>query len=335
LASRLGLSYDELVLQPDVVDLLPKLVWHLDEPLADPAVIPAYLVSQRAARHAKVVLSGMGADELFGGYRRHLVEPLLQAYGRLPGPIQRTLAAGIRALPSGGAWPLVASARHAKKLVRIAQFPPGERYIQSCIWMDGPGRSSLYSREVRQITQRSQAEKRHREALDEIRSAEPVTQMLYLDTRMYLPGHNLNYTDKMSMAASVEVRVPFLDNDLADFAFHLPASYKVHGLQGKYILKRALKGIVPDAIISRSKTGFAAPIRSWIVNDLQEMVGDLLSPRAIRGRGLFEPQAIAALTVGQHKGQEDHSYQIWALLTLELWMQGVLDKSHAHSLSAA
>jgi len=142
---------------------------------------------------------------------------------------------------------------------------------------------------------------------------------------VYLPSHNLNYTDKMSMAASVEVRVPFLDNDLVDFVFQLPPSIKVRGLKGKYILRRALEGVLPRAILSRRKTGFAAPIRSWIVNDLHEMVNDLLSPERVSRRGLFDPRAVSRLLIEQRRGWEDRSYQIWALLTLELWMQAYMD----------
>ena len=191
--------------------------------------------------------------------------------------------------------------------------------------MNASTRLSLYSTDVRELVMHSTVEARHREVMTEVATRDLLTQMLYLETRVYLPGHNLNYTDKMSMAASVEVRVPFLDNDLVDFAFALPGSLKVRGLQGKYILKRALEGILPREIITRRKTGFAAPIRGWLANDLEDMVADLLSPGRTARRGLFDAKAVSALLAEQRTGQSDHSYSIWALLNLELWMQSALD----------
>jgi len=325
LAADLALPYEEVVLRPQVVDLLPKLVWCLDEPMADPAIIPAFLICQAARPYTKVLLSGMGGDELFGGYRRHLSENLFSLYSRFPAPLRRALARAVQSVPSGGTLPFVSSIRHAKKLLGGFQFPPGERYIQLCTWMDPATKESLYSGALRSALREVQAEARHREVLREVASADPVSQMLYLDTCVYLPSHNLNYTDKMSMAASVEVRVPFLDNDLVDFVFQLPPSLKIRGLQGKYILRRALEGVLPPAILSRRKTGFAAPIRSWIVNDLHEMVNDLLSPERVSRRGLFDPSGVSRLLSEQRRGWEDRSYQIWALLTLELWMQAYMD----------
>jgi asparagine synthase (glutamine-hydrolysing) len=325
LASRLGLDYDELILSPDVVNLLPKLVWHLDEPLADPAVIPAFLIAQRAARRTKVLLSGMGSDELFGGYRRHLSHELLSRFSHVPPVLRRRIHSLVNALPSGGAAPFVSSIRHARKLLGIAAARPEIRPVSSCMWMDAPTRLSLYSTDVRHLVQYSAVDGRHVEVLKEAGAADFLTQMLCLDTRLYLPGHNLNYTDKMSMAASVEVRVPFLDNDVVDFAFSLPSSLKIRGLQTKYVLKRALDGILPSGIINRRKSGFSAPIRSWLTNDLREMAADLLSHDRIARRGLFEPRAVASMLQHHHQGHDDRSYNIWALLHLELWMQIVLD----------
>ncbi len=164
----------------------------------------------------------------------------------------------------------------------------------------------------------------HLERLAEVSGQDPVTQILYLDTLLYLPGHNLNYTDKMSMAASVEVRVPFLDNDLVDFAFDLPPRLKAKGLQGKYILKQALRGVQPNEVIDRPKTGFAAPIRSWLNRNLREMTRDLLASDRVSRRGLFNSHAVERLLDDQVTGREDRSYNVWALLSLELWMEHVL-----------
>ena len=324
-ASELGLPQHEVLLDADVVDLLPRLVWHLDEPLADPAVIPMYLVCREARGYTKVLLSGVGGDELFGGYRRHASHTLLSAYAHLPAAIQCGIRAALDAVPSGGTRPWVAGVRRAKKLLRAAPFPAGEQYIQTCTWMDAALKQSIYSDTLRGHLVGLHAERRHREVLAEAAALDPLAQMLYLDTRLYLPSHNLNYADKMSMAASVEVRVPFLDNDLVDLAWRLPSSLKVRGLTGKYILKRALEGIVPRAIIDRPKTGFAAPIRGWLANNLQEMIGDLLSPAQVTRRGLFDSGGVSRLVGELRGGRADVSFPVWALLTLELWQRAYLD----------
>ena len=321
LAGDLNLPQHTTILEAPDRDLLPKLVRYLDEPIADPAIIPTYQICAAARQYTKVLLSGMGADELFAGYRRHSTSQLLAQYGRLPAAARQVIAAGVRALPSAGAMPFSTSVRHAQKLMRIARDSSSESYVQACTWIDPSAKDALYSPSLRAAVNGSQAERRHRATMAEVDSSDPVTRMLYLDTRLYLPSHNLNYTDKMSMAASVEVRVPFLDNDLVDLAFRLPASLKLKGRERKFILKKALAGVVSPAILQRPKTGFAAPIRSWLVNDLRELTRDLLSPARLRARGLFDPDAVTAMLTAQQQGRHDYSHTLWALLTLELWTQ--------------
>jgi len=328
-AKQMGLRYHETVLEPDVVSLLPKLIWHLDEPIADPAVIPAYLVAESARAESKVLLSGMGADEVFGGYRRQQIESLLRWQAGIPSPMRWALRQLVASSPMGRGTRRQTLVRYAKKLMAVSGVEPARRYIEACMWLDRETRLPLYSNDTRTEVGDSVVDLRHVERLAEVGDRDAVTRMLFLDTLVYLPGHNLNYTDKMSMAASVEVRVPFLDNDLVDFAFNLPAGLKVRGLRGKYILKKALRGIVPDQVIDRRKTGFAAPIRSWLHQDLRQMTCDLLSPDRIVRRGLFDPRAVARLIDDEMRGRADRSYNVWALLSLELWMEHVLDASDA------
>lgn len=325
LASHLGLTLQETLLQPDLVSLLPKLVWHLDEPVADPAIIPAFLVAQSAATQSKVLLSGMGADEVFGGYRRQQVGRLLSWYAAIPPPVRRLLRRLLASSRVARGSKAATYVRYAKRLLALADVHPAKQYIEASAWMDAETRTPLFSGDVRSVLNAGLVAIRHEERLAEVSDRDAVTQALYLDTLVYLPGHNLNYTDKMSMAASVEVRVPFLDNDLVDYAFSVPSGLKIKGLQGKYILRKALTSVVPTEILNRPKTGFAAPIRSWLHRDLHDMTRDLLAPGLVGRRGLFEPRAITALLDDELSGREDRSYNVWALLSLELWMQQVTD----------
>ena len=325
-AQHLGLEVEEIILRPQMAELFPRLIWNLDEPLADPAIIPAYLICRAAQPTSKVLLSGMGGDEILGGYRRHLTERYVAMYHLVPGPLRKmVLDPLINLLPSGGAHPLVAQFRYAKKLVRGASLPPGMRYIGYCSWMSDGQKEQLYTPDVRSALQDTSSNQRHAEFLAQVAHADPISQMLYLDTMLYLPGHNLNYTDKMSMAASVEVRVPFLDNDVVDFAATLQPDFKVRGFTGKYLLRRAMNGVLPREVLHRGKAGFGAPIRAWLHHDLRDMVGDLLSKERLQRRGLFDPDAVQRLVGDNQRGKEDNSYQIWALLTLELWMQTFLE----------
>jgi asparagine synthase (glutamine-hydrolysing) len=181
-------------------------------------------------------------------------------------------------------------------------------------------RHSLYRPEFAALLNGAHAGEAHERLLAEADLPDQLSRMLYADSMLYLPSHNLNYTDKMSMAASIEVRVPYLDNAVVDFASRLPSSLKVRGFTTKYILRKAMEGILPPEIIKRQKTGFAAPIRTWLTKDLVPLVDDVLAPSRVAARGLFSPQAVAATIEADRSGRADNSYLIWALLTLELWM---------------
>ena len=268
----------------------------------------------------------MGGDEIFGGYRRHLSEKVLSLYNMIPEPFRHGIATPlIKRLPDGGSHPMVAAFRYAKKLVRGGALSPGRRYIGYCSWMSDEHKQAIYTQDVRTALRNVRSDERHANFLAQVTDSDPVNQMLYLDTMLYLPGHNLNYTDKMSMAASVEVRVPFLDNDVVDFAATLPPEMKIKRFTGKYILRQAMKDILPPDVLHRRKAGFTAPIRSWLGNELRDMVNTLLAPERLQARGIFAPHEVHQLINRHRNGQEDYSYQIWALLTLELWMQTFLD----------
>ncbi len=331
LAHRLGCEHHCLVIEPDVVDLLPRLAWHMDEPTADPAIIAAYLVCREARQNATVLLSGVGGDELFAGYRKHVGHYWAQAYHRLPFSARRLFERTIANLPGWRGTQLKGRIRLAKKMARSGSLPPVDRFIMNCTYLDEEQKAALYSAELRNEVQLADPGLRHREEFERAGDADFLNQMLYLDSKIFMPSLNLNYIDKMSMASSVEVRVPFLDRELAEFvAWNVPPRLKLKGFfrpTTKHIFREAMRDILPTEVLKQPKAGFAAPIDYWVANDLKEMVGDLLSESRLRQRGLFRPEAVRRFIDEHHRGAHDWSMQIWQFLTLELWMQTFLDGS--------
>jgi asparagine synthase (glutamine-hydrolysing) len=329
LARRLGCENHRIVVEPDVTDLLPRLVWHMDEPTADPAIITAYLVCREARKQATVLLSGVGGDELFAGYRKHVAHYWAQAYGRVPPVARRAAEAGLAALPSLRGTLLKGRVRLAKKMARSASLNPIDRFIANCTYLDEIQKSTLYSSDVMAEASGSDPARQHRAGFDRVREADFLHQMLYLDTKIFMTSLNLTYNDKMSMASSVEVRVPFLDRELAEFvAWNIPPNMKLKGFlrpTTKYIFRQAMRDILPREVLQQPKAGFAAPVDYWLAHDLKEMVDDLLSPAQVSKRGLFRPAAVQRYIDEHRSGRQDWSMQLWQFLTLELWMQTFLD----------
>ncbi len=335
LARRLGCENQRIVVEPDVAELLPRLIWHMDEPTADPAIITAYLVCREARQQAKVLLSGVGGDELFAGYRKHYAHYWSEAYRRIPFAARRWLERTVSSLPGFRGTRLKGTVRLAKKMARSASLAPAERFLMNCVYLDAGQKSSLYSPALRDEVRTLDPFLRHRDAFEHVEDADFLNQMLYLDTKIFMPSLNLTYNDKMSMASSVEVRVPFLDRELAEFvAWNVPPSLKLKGFfrpVTKYIFREAMKDVLPLEVLKQPKAGFAAPVDYWLANDLQEMVDDLLSESRIRLRGLFRPEAVRKFVEEHPSGAQDWSMQIWQFLTLELWMQAFVDGRSRHT----
>jgi asparagine synthase (glutamine-hydrolysing) len=327
LAGHLGCENRQIVVEPDVTQLLPRLMWHMDEPTADPAIIAAYLVCREARRDATVLLSGVGGDELFAGYRKHVAHYWAQAYGRIPSFLRHGTETALDLLPSLRGTAVKGRLRLAKKMARSAALNPLDRFITNCTYLDDEQKSELYPSELARFASDSAGQ--HRAAFDRVKHADFLHQMLYLDTKIFMTNLNLLYNDKMSMASSVEVRVPFLDRELAEFvAWNVPPKLKLKGFvrrTTKYILRRAMQDVLPREVLRQPKAGFAAPVDYWLANDLKEMVGDLLSPAQLRNRGLFRPEAVERYVTEHRSGRRDWSMQIWQFLTLELWMRTFLD----------
>jgi asparagine synthase (glutamine-hydrolysing) len=328
LARKLGCEHHEIMVEPDVVGLLPGLTWHMDEPTADPAIITAYLVCREARKQATVLLSGVGGDEIFAGYRKHAAHAWAGEYRRVPAFVRSTLEHALLALPSMRGTSMKGSVRLAKKMARSAALNPSEAFIRNGTYLDAQQKSDLYD----PAAQRRSNEKcvsQHQAAFDKVRHADFLNQMLYLDTKIFMPTLNLTYNDKMSMASSVEVRVPFLDRELAEFvAWNVHPKSKLKGKWRpvtKHIFREAMRDILPDEVLRQPKAGFAAPVDYWLTHDLRALVDDLLSESQIRKRGLFRPEVVRRYIDEQRRGIQDWSMQIWQFLTLEIWMQLFLE----------
>jgi asparagine synthase (glutamine-hydrolysing) len=339
LARRLGCENRQIVVEPDVAALLPKLCWHMDEPTADPAILAAYLVCQEASREVTVLLSGVGGDELFAGYRKHVAHYWAQLYARAPRAARSLAESTISRLPNWRGLGFKGQVRLLKKMIRSASLPARERFIRNCTYLDQSQRATLFSREVLPDLAASACNTRHNHCFDQAQHADFLNQMLYLDTKIFMTTLNLAYNDKMSMANSVEVRVPFLNRELAEFvAWNVPPHLKLKGglfPATKYVFRKAMSGVLPQEVLRQPKAGFAAPTDYWLANDLREMTDDLLSDGRIQARGLFRPAAVRKFVLEHRLGRQDWSMQIWQFLTLELWMQNFLDRSTARRNHAA
>jgi asparagine synthase (glutamine-hydrolysing) len=315
-------DYHEALLEPQVIDLLPRLVYHMDEPIADPAIITSYLICRAARERLTVLISGMGGDEVFAGYPRHAAVKVAEAYNLIPSFISRPVVA---ALPGARPGRFTALFRNTKKLARSARLPERERYLGFGTYFTEDDKAELYAGEMRAASHDFDAYREHRRYFDRVAGEDFINQMLYIDLKTFLPCLNLTYTDKTSMASSMEVRVPLLDHELVEMAARIPARLKLKGLTRKYILKRAAEAWLPRDIIYRKKAGFSAPLRAWLARDLREMVEDLLSETNIQQRGYFDYRFVRRLIDDNLSGREDNNLKIFQLLTLELWHREFID----------
>ncbi|MFN2453432.1 MAG: asparagine synthase (glutamine-hydrolyzing) [Pyrinomonadaceae bacterium] len=322
----LDTDYREIMLKPDVANLLPKLVYHMDEPVADPAVITSYLVSRAARETLTVLLSGVGGDEIFAGYPRQLAMRLAGALDPVPQLIRRPLMGALaRALPGGLPGKFTAPLRNAKKFATSAALDFEDRYLGYGTYFTRRMKERLYTEELREQTSALDPYGEHRRYFARVKDAAPLNRLLYVDLKTFLPCLNLAYTDKTSMAANLEVRVPFLNHELVELAARIPPNLKLRGLKRKYILKRAAEKLLPRDVVWRKKAGFGAPIRSWLRGPLQPLVEDLLSDETIKRRGLFRPAEVRRIIAANLSGREDYNLQVFQLLTLELWQRTFID----------
>lgn len=300
---------------------LEAMVAQLDEPLADPAPLNVLFISQLAREHGiKVLLSGAGGDDLFTGYRRHRALDSERYWRWLPKPARTALQEVAGSLDQrNGAF------RRITKLFGGAALDGDERIAHYFSWADRDDLLSLYTPAVRAAVAASRREAPFLDFLGALPAGvTPLERMLALEQRFFLSDHNLLYTDKMSMAVGVEVRVPFLDLDLVEFAARLPARVKQRGAIGKWVLKQAMQAYLPHDVIYRPKTGFGAPLRRWMRVELRELLGDVLSETSLRKRGLFDAAGVQRLIRANDAGTVDASYTLLSVLCIELWCRRYL-----------
>jgi asparagine synthase (glutamine-hydrolysing) len=321
-AARYGIELHEIEISPDIVSLLPRIVDVLDEPIGDPAAINTLLMCEAAReRGVKVILSGMGADELFGGYRKHLACVMASRYGRLPGGARAGVRFAVDQLPVSVRGRGLRYARWAKRFLTFAELPEEPRFRRSYTMYDPDELGALVSPDLAGHV--GQIVDEHSDIYGDNQLEDEINRMCLADSRLFLPGLNLAYTDRASMAASVEVRVPFVDPLVAQAAFSITGSEKIRGRQGKVALKRAAESWLPREIIYRPKASFSVPLRAWVRNDLQEVIQDTLVGGELVQSGMIRSGALQRLIQDEQAGREDRAKQIWQLLTLELWYRHV------------
>jgi asparagine synthase (glutamine-hydrolysing) len=318
-ARRYRTNHREILVAPQVATLLPKLLWHVEEPISDSAIVTTYLVAELAAQSVKVILSGVGGDELFAGYRRYLGDHYSQRYQQLPLWLrQRVLRPLAEALPSARSSRIMDLARYAKKFIRAQELPWGQQYrefIEICarermsrLLLQDPGADDAFAAVAAGET-----------------ATDPLLRLMRVDAQTQLPEDLLLLTDKVTMATSIECRVPFLDHSLAELAARIPASAKMRGGQMKYLLKQAVTGILPQEILTRSKRGFGAPMGVWLKTELEPLRRVLLGETAIESRGLLSWPAVHELVQLHDSNREDYTDVLLALMNLELWCRLFVD----------
>lgn len=324
-AKFLDVDYHETLLTPDVANLLPMLVRHHEAPIIDMA-IPTYLISKQARETQTVMLSGMGGDEVFAGYPRQLAMKFAGITDAIPSAVRRPMMQTIDSMLFGGLkGKATAPLRNAKKFARSAGMDFEERYLGFGTYFTDAMKRELYADGMRRNAGSFDAYRYHREYFDRCTSAAPLNRLLYVDFKTFMPALNLDTTDRASMAANLEVRVPFLNKDVLQLTARLPASLKIKGLKRKFILKKAAERILPKDVIWRKKAGFGAPVRSWMRGSLRPMVDDLLSDATVRRRGWFSPAYVQNVIAQNRSGRDDNALQLFFLLTLELWAREFLD----------
>jgi len=323
-ADYLKVNLEVIKVRPEeLVAGLEDMVYHLDEPLADPAPLNVLFISRLARRNGiKVLLSGAGGDDVFSGYRRHRALGWLRDLNCLPHSLRKALAQAAKRLPQN-----VSMTRRLTKFLGAGCLEDDHQLVELFRWMGKNELTSLYSKSFREALGDSLAEQPMIEFLAGIpNDASPLDRLLALEQRFFLADHNLLYTDKMSMAEGVEVRVPFLDIELVEFAARIPDYMKQRGHEGKWILKKAMEPFLPREVIYRPKSGFGAPLRRWLKVEMRDWLADILSVSRLKDRGLFEPAAVQRLIQDNQSGRVDAAYTLFSLACIEIWCQRFLDE---------
>ena len=317
-AKYLGVNLHIITVGSEMVNRIEEMIYFLDEPQADPAPLNALFISELAREHGiKVLLSGAGGDDIFSGYRRHYALLSEKYWSWLPKTGLKALCTLSNKLPQNNSI-----GRRLGKAFRYADCSDEERLISYFLWIDENIQRSLYTDDLRNTLADTEAVDPLRQTLSRIpEENNPLNRMLYLEAKHFLADHNLNYTDKMGMAAGVEVRVPLLDKELIDFVTRIPPHLKQKGRIGKYIFKKAMEPYLPKDVIYRPKSGFGAPLRQWLHGELRKVVMEMLGEGSLKNRGLFDPKSVRKLIDDDYNGRIDAGYTIFSLICIEWWMR--------------
>lgn len=319
IADEFGTQHKEINVQPEIATLLPKILWHIEEPISDTAMITTYLVSEWARQSVTVVLSGVGGDELFAGYRRYLGIHYDRVYGRVPKWLRRGLLEPvINLLPAGRNNRLMDLARYAKHYVRTHGAPWQDKY-KSYLTITEADQVNALRTSCRTLPDSFEA------LAGRISATDPFLQMMQLDLETQLPEALLLVSDKMTMAHSLEGRVPFLDHKFVELSARIPVTHKLPGSELKPLLKQTFANHLPQSVIDRSKRGFGAPVGYWAENDLRPLVDHLLDPQQVAERGLLNPGAVKQIRSDHARGVSDYTDLIMVLMNLEIWHRLFVD----------
>lgn len=315
LARDYGTRHHEIVARPAMADMLPSLIAALDEPVADSSFPLTYLVARLARASSTVILSGVGGDEVFGGYRRYLNVTLSRYVRKVPPLVRkRALMPIVRMMPADRNGRVSNLARLGRVYLGVADLTAQEQYGQytqvfgpellEALAAAGGRVPDFYARYVAECD-----------------SDEPLDRMMYFDLKTSLPEQLLMLTDKMTMAASLEARVPLLDHRLVEFAARLPTQQKVRHLRLRHLQKEAFRGRLPSYVYARRKKGFGAPVGTWLRGELRPLVAELLAEPRLRSQGIFDPRTVARLVRDHMARKEDYTDQLWALVVFQLWLR--------------
>jgi asparagine synthase (glutamine-hydrolysing) len=315
-ARHFATDHHEYVVRPDALGMIDRLITHFDEPFGDSSAIPTWYVSEIAARHVTVVLSGDGGDELFGGYDRYLPHPRVAAFDRWAPPGSRRLA--------GLVWPWLPHGARGKNFLRRISRDARGRYLDEVGYFQPDEKDALLSPDLRRNLTPA-ADQALAARFARFGSLPWHGQLMGFDFETYLPGDILTKVDRASMAHSLESRVPLLDNEVIDFAARIPVDLKIRDGRRKYILKRAAAGVLPETVLHRRKQGFGVPVGVWFRGDLRDLFADILLSQRAHQRGYFNMAFIRRLVREHLAGTRDHTLRLWALLVFELWHRQYLD----------
>jgi asparagine synthase (glutamine-hydrolysing) len=317
-ATLFNTTHTEQLVTADLLDLFDRLVPHFDEPFADVSLFPTYLVSQVARAHVTVALSGDGGDELFGGYDTYEAQALAARFQSVGAPLVPALAAVGAALPPSGQKKGLVN-KFKRFISGVATAPADLEHYRWMVHLDARRKARLYGGAFQAALQASDVYAPVREVLAHAGGSDTLNRQLYADLMIYLASDILVKVDRMAMATSLETRAPFLDVDVMELAFSMPGHLKIRDGQRKWVLKRAMRGLLPDGILHRKKQGFSIPLKNWLRAELQPLMRELLSPDRVARRGLFAPAEVQALIDAHVAGRENHAHTLFPLMVFERW----------------